>query len=367
MADRIEPNLGSDTDIIEELPSGTRIKQRNSNGSEILPSDDVDMVAASSEPKAAVIIKTPKRKVPTKKAKKAKKAKKSSKVDKAPKTENIDVDNNVDTHNIASFEKEDKVTAPGGIGADQDVDAISRAILDAIPDIKGSAKRLYEHEKTLSESMIDYTKEKDSQIRKDRIIALSAISSIAVSIIFFVVAIMTFSAKNNEFDALSGALVKRIVEMNSGLTSFEEAKLALSMMQAQIEGISLELEKNQQIYLKSEEDIQSHLVDYSQEINGELISQTANLRENFVRLEGRFSVLNSKILDVEQVLESSQSTLSQVGAEARSLGEMKEVMDALLLLERERYFEVISGMSNDQSEAIPIANQVPGPAFTRTQ
>jgi chromosome segregation ATPase len=178
---------------------------------------------------------------------------------------------------------------------------------------------------------------------------------------------MTFSAKNNEFDALSGALVKRIVEMNSGLTSFEEAKLALSMMQAQIEGISLELEKNQQIYLKSEEDIQSHLVDYSQEINGELISQTANLRENFVRLEGRFSVLNSKILDVEQVLESSQSTLSQVGAEARSLGEMKEVMDALLLLERERYFEVISGMSNDQSEAIPIANQVPGPAFTRTQ
>ena len=81
----------------------------------------------------------------------------------------------------------------------------------------------------------------------------------------------------------------------------------------------------------------------------------------------RFSVLNSKILDVEQVLESSQSTLSQVGAEARSLGEMKEVMDALLLLERERYFEVISGMSNDQSEAIPIANQVPGPAFTRTQ
>ena len=61
------------------------------------------------------------------------------------------------------------------------------------------------------------------------------------------------------------------------------------------------------------------------------------------RLDSRFSAFNAQILDFGDVLDQSEVTLEEIGSEARSLNEMKEIMEALLTLEKERYYEAING------------------------
>ena len=183
---------------------------------------------------------------------------------------------------------------------------------------------------------------------------VSSMSALFVSITFLILAITTFSTKNEIFNSVSTALGTRIVEMNGSLETFEEARFQLLILQEQIEGLELQIEESQISYisteqgiqgqlLSSEQDIQGQLLTYTQDINKEITDQTANLRENLARLDGRFSAFNAQILDFGDVLDQSEVTLNEIGSEARSLNEMKEIMEALLTLEKERYYEAING------------------------
>jgi chromosome segregation ATPase len=202
-------------------------------------------------------------------------------------------------------------------------------------------------------------------------------SALFVSITFLILAITTFSTKNEIFNSVSTALGTRIVEMNGSLETFEEARFQLLILQEQIEGLELQIEESQISYisteqdiqgqlLSSEQDIQGQLLTYTQEINKEITDQTANLRENLARLDGRFSAFNAQILDFGDVLDQSEVTLNEIGSEARSLNEMKEIMEALLTLEKERYYEAINGNVSQNSignnESLPVDG---GPTFNR--
>ena len=122
--------------------------------------------------------------------------------------------------------------------------------------------------------------------------------------------------------------------MDSGLISFEAARSQLDILQEQIEGLELRIEESQLSYDSTEQDIQGQLLNYSEDINQELTTQAENLRENLARLDDRFSIFNAQILDFGDVLAESERTLNEIGDEARSLNDLKEVMDALLTLER---------------------------------
>ena len=168
---------------------------------------------------------------------------------------------------------------------------------------------------------------------------------------FLVFSIFNFSSKNDFFDSASTALSMRITEMDSGLISFEAARSQLDILQEQIEGLELRIEESQLSYDSTEQDIQGQLLNYSEDINQELTTQAENLRENLARLDDRFSIFNAQILDFGDVLAESERTLNEIGDEARSLNDLKEVMDALLTLERERYYEAINGSAGQNRGA----------------
>ena len=177
-----------------------------------------------------------------------------------------------------------------------------------------------------------------------------------IILIFFLITSLSFSSKNEEFGNLSLALGKRIVELNSGLTSFNEARSQLVSMQvgledlaADIERLGLDVDESKVSYLSTEQEIQGQLLNYSQELSAEVAAQTANVRENLVRLDGQFSNFNSRMLDFEEALGRSESTVRAIGDDASSLLEIKEVIDALLTLEREKYYDAITGADSSSS------------------
>jgi hypothetical protein len=211
----------------------------------------------------------------------------------------------------------------------------SQTLADGMPRLEANTQSLLTRENSLISALDEFSEQRNIQKKFSIVIVAAAATSIVVSLIFFLITIMSFSSKNEEFSNLSLALGKRIVELNSGLTSFDEARSQLVAMQvglealaADIERLGLDVDESKVSYLSTEQEIQGQLLNYSQELSAEVAAQTANVRENLVRLDGQFSNFNSRMLDFEEALGRSESTVRAIGDDASSLLEIKEVIDA---------------------------------------
>jgi hypothetical protein len=347
-----EPKFGAEAEIAKKLSPGVRIKSRGKENSGIEEGE-----------------------IPVKKkASKRKKPKKAQKIEST--ISNLSGDG-VAKRNTDGNDAPKDSNQKNRIDADLTVSSLSENLVSTVLAMEENGSKLYEQERKFIESLNEFQEAKEAQQKTSTIVLVSSISAMLVSILFLIFAITTFSTKNEVFNSVSSALGTRIVEMNGSLTTFEEARSQLSFLQEQIEGLELKIEESQISYintkqdiqgqlLSTEQDIQGQLFVYTQEINKEITDQTANLRENLARLDGRFSAFNAQILDFGDVLDQSEITLGEIGSEARSLNEMKEIMEALLTLEKERYYEKIngnvsqSGIGNDGSlpvDEVPTFNR----------
>ena len=236
-------------------------------------------------------------------------------------------------------------------GVDSKISNLSEELVNTVRAMEDSGSRLNEQESKFVESINEFKIYKEQQQKISSVVVFASFFGVLVAVGFLVFSIFNFSSKNDFFDSASTALSMRITEMDSGLISFEAARSQLDILQEQIEGLELRLEESQLSYDSTEQDIQGQLLNYSEDINQELTIQAENLRENLARLDDRFSIFNAQILDFGDVLAESERTLNEIGDEARSLNDLKEVMDALLTLERERYYEAINGSAGQNRGA----------------
>ena len=236
-------------------------------------------------------------------------------------------------------------------GVDSKISNLSEELVNTVRAMEDSGSRLNEQESKFVESINEFKIYKEQQQKISSVVVFASFFGVLVAVGFLVFSIFNFSSKNDFFDSASTALSMRITEMDSGLISFEAARSQLDILQEQIEGLELRIEESQLSYDSTEQDIQGQLLNYSEDINQELTTQAENLRENLARLDDRFSIFNAQILDFGDVLAESERTLNESGDEARSLNDLKEVMDALLTLERERYYEAINGSAGQNRGA----------------
>ena len=236
-------------------------------------------------------------------------------------------------------------------GVDSKISNLSEELINTVRAMEDSGSRLNEQESKFVDSINEFKTYKEEQKKISSVVVFSYIHGALGACGFLVFSIINFSSKNDFFDSASTALSMRITEMDSGLISFEAARSQLDILQEQIEGLELRIEESQLSYDSTEQDIQGQLLNYSEDINQELTTQAENLRENLARLDDRFSIFNAQILDFGDVLAESERALNEIGDEARSLNDLKEVMDALLTLERERYYEAINGSAGQNRRA----------------
>ena len=253
-------------------------------------------------------------------------------------------------------------------GVDSKISNLSEELVNTVRAMEDSGSRLNEQESKFVESINEFKIYKEQQQKISSVVVFASFFGVLVAVGFLVFSIFNFSSKNDFFDSASTALSMRITEMDSGLISFEAARSQLDILQEQIEGLELRIEESQLSYDSTEQDIQGQLLNYSEDINQELTTQAENLRENLARLDDRFSIFNAQILDFGDVLAESERTLNEIGDEARSLNDLKEVIDALLTLERERYYEAINGSAGQNRGAGIISEEASSssvPTFNR--
>jgi hypothetical protein len=163
--------------------------------------------------------------------------------------------------------------------------------------------------------------------------------SILMSLILTVISIYNLSSKASDFDIVTAALANRITTMNSGLDEFEQVGLEISNLYSTIDQLAMDVEKNITEIENFRDEIKNNLQESVDDTSDEYLRQSANLRDNFSRLEDRFSGVSSRILNLESIVESNSLDNERFYRELEGIESLKNQVDALLTLEKEKYFE----------------------------
>ena len=156
-------------------------------------------------------------------------------------------------------------------GVDSKISNLSEELVNTVRAMEDSGSRLNEQESKFVESINEFKIYKEQQQKISSVVVFASFFGVLVAVGFLVFSIFNFSSKNDFFDSASTALSMRITEMDSGLISFEAARSQLDILQEQIEGLELRIEESQLSYDSTEQDIQGQLLNYSEDINQELI------------------------------------------------------------------------------------------------
>ena len=379
MADKIdrskEPALGKKLTLDDGVASDVRIVNRSEKMAE-----KIGRKESAPKPKVAASKKPPSSKVGEKKTAKGKVNAKNKNQSIEPSTAELS-ESAITRVNIS----ENKIgSSAEAAAADAFIEELKNAtqvfeleVSSMHTRLEGSMRGSMRRQEESDEAMEKQSEEFRSLVEKfqiekialqktSTIICVSSVSALAVAIFFSILATLTFSSKNEFFNSVSNGLSNRIVTMNEGLVSFNLARDQLGIIQNQVEGLELKLDESQLGYINTEEDIQGQLLTYTQDINTEFADQTANLRANLTRLDERFSAFNTRMLDFGDILDQSEIKLAEMSSEAKGLNELKAVLDALLTLEKERYFEVTEAATNEfglgQESSLP---KTAGPTLNR--
>jgi chromosome segregation ATPase len=229
---------------------------------------------------------------------------------------------------------------------------ISETLVEAVELSTQNAKKLKSQESTLVAAFKSLNDFKKEQVKFGTIMLVTTGGIIAVALGLFLAAILSLSGKGEELSALNLALGKRIVELNVGLTSFEEAKAEVATLRGVIETLAVGVEQTQASYSESEQEIQGQLSVYSESLVSELTNQNTTLGESFDALGSKVTAFEAKINSFDSRLQQTDRTLADIQENAKALLAVRDVVEALLVLERERYLEALDLTSPAPTEAI---------------
>lgn len=231
---------------------------------------------------------------------------------------------------------------------------ISETLVDAVELSNQNAKKLKNQESTLIAAFKSLNDFKKEQVKFGTIMLVTTGGIIAVALGLFLAAILSLSGKGDELSALNLALGKRIVELNVGLTSFEEAKAEVATLRGVIETLAVGVEQTQASYSESEQEIQGQLSVYSESLVSELTNQNTMLGESFDALSSKVTAFDAKINSFDSRLQQTDRTLADIQENAKALLEVRDVVEALLVLERERYLDALELKSTEPAEAVEV-------------
>ena len=231
---------------------------------------------------------------------------------------------------------------------------ISETLVEAVELSTQNAEKLESQESKLIAAFKSLNDFKKEQVKFGTIMLVTTGGIVAVALGLFLAAILSLSGKGEELSALNLALGKRIVELNVGLTSFEEAKAEVATLRGVIETLAVGVEQTQASYSESEQEIQGQLSVYSESLVSELTNQNTTLGESFDALGSKVTAFEAKINSFDSRLQQTDRTLADIQENAKALLEVRDVVEALLVLERERYLDALELKSTEPAEAVEV-------------
>lgn len=162
-----------------------------------------------------------------------------------------------------------------------------------------------------------------------------------ISLLITTVAVFSFSSKSTDFGIMSDALATRIVNMNTGLDQFQDIQEEISNLYNTVEVISLESEKTNNSIVAFKDEISAVLERLQSDLSLKYEESLTEQIDSYNNLQDRFSTINSRMLSLENAFEEASEADLIFFTEMKRLENFVNQIDALILLEKEKYLDQI--------------------------
>ena len=162
-----------------------------------------------------------------------------------------------------------------------------------------------------------------------------------ISLLITTVAVFSFSSKSSDFGIMSDALATRIVNMNTGLDQFQDIQEEISNLYNTVEVISFESEKTNNSIVAFKDEISAVLERLQSDLSLKYEESLTEQIDSYNNLQDRFSTINSRMLSLENAFEEASEADLIFFTEMKRLENFVNQIDALILLEKEKYLDQI--------------------------
>ncbi len=129
--------------------------------------------------------------------------------------------------------------------------------------------------------------------------------------------------------------------MNTGLDQFEDVQEEISNLYNTVEMISLESEKTNNSIVAFKDEIAAVLERLQNDLSLKYEESITEQIDSYNNLQDRFSTINSRMLSLENAFEETSEGDLAFFAEMKKLENFVNQIDALILLEKEKYLDQI--------------------------
>ena len=206
--------------------------------------------------------------------------------------------------------------------------------------------------------------------RKDRhamILMGVSVGVIVLSLLLVLVMTFSFSRQVNNMNALSLTLGRRLSEVNSGLVTFEDLNGSIGQLETAVLAVAKTAEA-QQLTMDKMVDSQETVNEGTQKALADALASQAEVVKSAVgNLESAVAT-SARVQDQSMdVLQSLRLEVDAVGTSTESLLGLRQSIDALITLEKERYLERLDAQraavaaESQENESIRFQRPVPPP------
>ncbi|MFN3239689.1 MAG: hypothetical protein ACE37D_21925 [Pseudomonadales bacterium] len=200
---------------------------------------------------------------------------------------------------------------------------------------------------TLNEKSIGRYRTMAEQQRKIMTIVLSAcIVVLLISSGLIGITAVSYSKQSNNMNAMSLALSKRIGEVSSGLATFEQINAGLSTMQQSIQNLQLSSEQMRTEVATFNTESQALLDSSLASLSDDIEAQTQSLSDRFALAESEYQSTQESLTQASDAIASLRTRVDSASSKADQLLALQEALDALVVLEQERYLEQLQAQAN---------------------
>ena len=193
--------------------------------------------------------------------------------------------------------------------------------------------------------------------------AVIAVAGVLISAIIVAIAAATIGGFNRQFMSLSETMMEQITDLNTGVEYLEFTQDSISSLQNDVSGMMFESKIAMEALGQALEDSASKQFESSSQLANTINEANQYDYQSFVGLSDSIQSIVARLSDLESQMISNDSRVQQLTSASESIEELNRIVQALLVLEQEKYLEVLQGLV----PAEDMSSKIEGVRFSRLE
>ena len=204
-------------------------------------------------------------------------------------------------------------------------------------------------------------------VEKQRLYALGSagitVGGLIISAIIVVIAATTIGGFNRQFMSLSESMMAQITDLNTGVEYLELAQDSIVSLQNNVSEMLVESRTGLETLGQAFQDSASMQLESSSQLANTINEANQYDYQSLVGLSESIQSIVGRLSGLENQMAANDRQVQQLTTASESIDELNNIVQALLVLEQEKYLEVLQELAPQVDQS----NSIEGVRFSRSE